>query len=241
MIKACLLIMGWILCTSAMASSLDVTVNHDFVNLHSGPGRGYPIVQVALKGESLSLFQRRAGWVQVGFKQQRLWLARADLVHLLTLDQQQFVVNDDRQSEFEQRDVEVGLLFGDFNGSSFYQLSAAYLFSEYLQTELAVGQANGDQADNLSAELSIYVSPMPHWRISPYFGLGGGLLRTSPRTVLVQTPDRNNSLASMELGMRYYLSRNMIARAAYRRSIIVTDRNDNEEIDTWKLGFSVFF
>jgi hemolysin activation/secretion protein len=122
-----------------------------------------------------------------------------------------------------------------------YQLSLAYLFSPYLQTELSVGQANGDQADNLSAELSLYLSPWPHWRLSPYFGIGGGVLRTTSRTVLVQTPDRNNSLASAEFGLRYYLSRNFIARAAYRRSVIVTDRNDNEEIDTWKLGFSVFF
>lgn len=240
MIRAWLLLLA-MFCHAVLAAPLQVTVDTDFVNLHSGPGRGYPIVQVAIKGELLSLHQRRTDWVQVEFKQQQYWLARADLQHLLTQAQQQIVVSDDRQREFEQRTVEAGLLFGDFNGSSFYQLSVAYLFSEYVQTELAVGQANGDQADNLSAELSLYLSPLPHWRISPYFGLGGGMLRTTPRTVLVQTPDRNNSLASIELGVRYYLRRNVIARAAYRRSVIVTDRNDNEEIDTWKLGFSVFF
>ena len=240
MIRACLLLLA-LFCHAVLASPLQVTVSTDFVNLHSGPGRGYPIVQVAIKGEALTLQQRRADWVQVAFKQQQYWLARADLQHLLTQAQQQIVVGDDRQREYEKRTVEAGLLFGDFNGSSFYQLSVAYLFSEYVQTELAVGQANGDQADNLSAELSLYLSPLPHWRISPYFGLGGGMLRTTPRTVLVQTPDRNNNLASMELGLRYYLSRKVIARAAYRRGVIVTDRNDNEEIDTWKLGFSVFF
>ncbi|PKM20970.1 MAG: hypothetical protein CVV11_05745 [Gammaproteobacteria bacterium HGW-Gammaproteobacteria-15] len=240
MIRLLMLLLS-VLSLQLMAETVTVKVSGDFVNLHSGPGRGYPIVQVAIKGEALILNKRRTDWVQVEFKQQHYWLARADLTQLVTLQQQTFTVSDDRIAQYEQRSLEAGFVFGDFNGSSFYQLSLAYLFSPYVQTELAVGQANGDQADNLSAELSVYLSPLPHWRWSPYFGIGGGVLRTTPRTVLVQTPDRNNSLASAELGVRYYLSRNFIARAGYRRSVIVTDRNDNEEIDTWKLGFSVFF
>jgi len=240
MTRLFMLLLG-VLSLQLMAETVDVKVSGDFVNLHSGPGRGYPIVQVAIKGETLILNKRRTDWVQVEFKQLHYWLARADLTQLVTLQQQTFTVSDDRTAQYDQRSLEAGFVFGDFNGSSFYQLSLAYLFSPYIQTELAVGQANGDQADNLSAELSVYLSPMPHWRLSPYFGIGGGVLRTTPRTVLVQTPDRNNSLASAELGVRYYLSRNFIARAGYRRSVIVTDRNDNEEIDTWKLGFSVFF
>ena len=223
------------------AAGVLVQVDTDFVNLHSGAGKGYPIVKVALKGEQLLLLKRRADWVLVEFNQQQYWLARTDLPQLSNNEQQRFALNDDRLDAYQARTVEAGLLFGDFNGSSFYQLALGYQPSPYLQTELTLGQANGEQADHQVAELSIYLSPLPHWRVSPYFGIGGGVLRTTPRTVLVQTPDRNNSLASAELGVRYYLSRNFIARAGYRRSVIVTDRNDNEEIDTWKLGFSVFF
>ncbi|MDP5135280.1 SH3 domain-containing protein [Rheinheimera baltica] len=240
MIKPLLLCLS-LLCSAALAAPIPVKVQGDFVNLHSGAGRGYPMVQVAIKGESLTLVTRRNDWVQVLFRQQTFWLARADLTQLVTLTGEQFDVSDQRLNEFEQRAFEAGLLFGDFNGSSYYQLSFSYLFSPYFHTELAIGQANGRQADNLSAELSAYLSPMPHWRLSPYFGIGGGVLQTTPRTILVQTPDRNNSLASVELGLRYYMTRNFIARMGYRRSVIITDRNDNEEIDTWKLGFSVFF
>ena len=223
------------------AAGVLVQVDTDFVNLHSGAGKGYPIVKVALKGEQLLLLKRRADWVLVEFNQQQYWLARTDLPQLSNNEQQRFALNDDRLDAYQARTVEAGLLFGDFNGSSFYQLALGYQPSPYLQTELTLGQANGEQADHQVAELSIYLSPLPHWRLSPYFGIGGGMLRTKARTVLVQTPDSNNTLASTELGLRYYISRNFIARAAYRRSVIITDRNDNEEIDTWKLGFSVFF
>ncbi len=240
-LQSVLLLLLSLCCRPLWAGPVAVTVNSGFVNLHSGAGKGYPIVQVALKGESLLLLKRRTDWVQVEFKQQQYWLARADLSQLITSEQQLFDVSDERLDAYQNRLLEAGLLFGDFNGSSLYQLVLGYQFSPYLQTELAIGQANGQQADNLAAELSLYISPLPQWRLSPYFGLGGGVLRTTPRTVLVQTPDRHNTLASAELGLRYYISRNFIARAGYRRSVIVTDRNDNEEIDTWKLGFSVFF
>ncbi len=236
-----ILIGSSLLAVPLLAEPLQVTVQTDFVNLHSGPGRGYPIIQVAIKHERLTLLSQRHDWVQVEFKQQRYWLARTDLMALQSEAGARFSVSDDKLDAYRQRQFEAGVAFGDFNGSSYYQLNVSYLFSEFVQAELALGQANGQQADNLSAELSIYLSPMPHWRLSPYFGIGGGVLRTTPRTVLVQTPDRNNTLASSELGLRYYISRNFIARAGYRRSVIVTDRNDNEEIDTWKLGFSVFF
>ena len=235
-----LLLTCW-LSWSVSAEPVSVTVTEGFVNLHSGAGKGYPVVQVALKGEAMRLISRRTDWVKVEFKQQTFWLARADLTKLITDQQQVFEIVDRQEGAYQNRKLEAGLLLGDFNGSSLYQLSLGYQFSPYIQTELALGQANGAQADNLSAELSVYLSPLPHWTVSPYFGIGGGVLRTTARTVLVQTPDRNNSLASAEVGLRYYISRNFIARAGYRRSVIITDRNDNEEIDTWKLGLSVFF
>ena len=82
----CLCLITWPL----LAEPVAVKVSGDFVNLHSGAGRGYPVLQVALKGEQLSLLTQRTDWVQVEFKQQKYWLARADLAQLMTLQQQTF-------------------------------------------------------------------------------------------------------------------------------------------------------
>ena len=228
-------------CPPLYAETVQVKVTAQYINLHSGAGQGYPIVKVALKAETLQLLKQRAEWVQVEFKQQTYWMQRTDLNKVETLQQATFDISTDRFEAFRQRSVETSLLLGDFNGSSLLQLSLGYQLTEVIQAELSLGQANGDQADNRYVDLSLNLSPMPHWRLSPYFGIGAGWLNTTPRTILVQTPDRNNTLIGAELGARYYLRRNFIARAAYRRSVIITDRNDNEETDTWKLGFSVFF
>ena len=40
-----------------------VVVQKDYVDLRTGPGRGYPVVEVALKSGSLQLLMQRTGWV----------------------------------------------------------------------------------------------------------------------------------------------------------------------------------
>ena len=71
------LIMIFVLVAPALAQQ--VVVQKDYVDLRTGPGRGYPVVEVALKDDSLQLLMQRTGWVKVQFRQQQLWLAAADL------------------------------------------------------------------------------------------------------------------------------------------------------------------
>ena len=46
---------------------------------------------------------------------------------------------------------------------------------------------------------------------------------------------------SAAAGIKYHLARNFLLRAEYKLSLALTDRDENEEIQTWKIGFSVFF
>ncbi len=218
-----------------------VIVNTAFVDLHLGPNRGYPRKTSVVKGERLQLLNRRGNWVQVLFRGEKLWLDDVHLVDLLNLDQSPYLTATDGLTSYQQRSWEGSFLYGDYNGASYYQVSAGYVFSPIVSTELSVGVASGVQAETQLLELSVYLSPFEQWRLSPYFGIGGGVVRTNPKTILVQTPDRTDAIASTELGVKYYLSRNFVARAAYRHGVISTTRNENDESITWKLGFSVFF
>lgn len=218
-----------------------VTVNKPFVDLHTGPASGYPIKMAAIQGEALQLLSTRGNWVQVWFRGETLWLDDENLPFLLTKQQQPFQQAGDSLQQFRERDWDASFLYGDFNGASYYQISAGYVFSPVVSSELSIGQANGEQSDTQLVELSVYLSPFEHWRVSPYFGIGGGLVRTNPKTILVQTTDRNDLITSAEIGVKYYLRRNFVARAAYRHGVISTSRNENDESITWKLGFSVFF
>jgi hypothetical protein len=225
----------------AAAEGISVWVDKPFVDLHMGPGSGYPIKVSAIKGEQLQLLVTRGNWVQVLFRGEKLWLDEVNLAFLLSADKKPFQQNGDSFEQYRQRDWEASFMYGDFNGASYYQVSGGYVFSSVVSSELSVAQASGQQADNQLVELSVYVSPFEHWRISPYFGIGGGMLRINPKTILVQTEDRSDLITSAEVGVKYYLSRNFVARAAYRHGVVSTSRNENDESITWKLGFSVFF
>lgn len=227
---------------SAVASDgITVWVDKPFVDLHTGPASGYPIKVSVIRGEAMQLLLTRGNWVQVRFRGEKLWLDEDDLPFVLTADKKPFQRPGDGFERYRQRDWEASFMFGDYNGASFYQINAGFVFSPVVSTELSVAQANGTQADTQLVELSVYLAPFEQWRLSPYFGIGGGMVRTNPKTILVQSVDRNDLISSAEVGVKYYLNRNFVARAAYRHGVISTSRNENDESITWKIGFSVFF
>ena len=76
---------GWLMLFIVLtwpALAQQVVVQKDFIDLRTGPGRGYPIVQVALKNDHLQLLKQRTDWVKVQYKHQQLWLAATELDYL---------------------------------------------------------------------------------------------------------------------------------------------------------------
>jgi hypothetical protein len=77
--------------------------------------------------------------------------------------------------------------------------------------------------------------------VSPYFTIGGGIIRVDPHTTIVQAEDREDEIVNAGIGANLYLSDRFIVRMEYKRHTVLTSRDDNEEIDQWKAGFSIFF
>ena len=67
------------------------------------------------------------------------------------------------------------------------------------------------------------------------------MINTDPNATLVQTEDRSDPLAHFGVGARAYLARRFMVRAEYKNYIVFTSRNENEDIDEWKVGFAFFF
>jgi hypothetical protein len=82
---------------------------------------------------------------------------------------------------------------------------------------------------------------LPDWRISPFVSLGTGLVNIDPKGTLVAPLDRNDQTAYVGGGVRFYLTRRFFLRGEYKSHVVFTSRDDNEEVDEWKLGFAFFF
>jgi opacity protein-like surface antigen len=227
-----------------LAASLPANILHieaPFVELHSGPSIGYPVVRIVEKGEEVTVLIKRTAWLKVKDKRGiEGWFHQDDL---FGLSQYGTVINTEEilLENFQNRDGESGVMYGDLAGANFYKIYLGYTFTPVFGAELSLGKALGKLSDSDLIEVMLISQPVPDLLITPYIGVGGGLIRTKPHSVLADSEDRQSTLMSAAAGIKYHVARNFLLRAEYKYSLALTDRDENEEIKTWTIGFSVFF
>jgi len=220
----------------------EVTIADPFIELHTGPGSGYPIFFVAERGEEIELVKRRTEWFRVRVARgQEGWVHFEQLTTTLNPDGQPFDLRALGFSDYAARRWEVGALYGDFGGANVIGAYGSRSFTPNLSGELWVSQALGRFSDSTMVTVNIVHLMYPDWRASPYFTLGGGVIKTEPKATLVATTDRTDSVALAGVGVRTYLTRRFVFRAEYKTHVVFTSRDDNEEVQEWKAGFSFFF
>lgn len=221
---------------------LAVRVADPFVELHTGPGRGFPKFQVVERGGLIELLKRRTDWFLVRTPRgHEGWVHRDQLLRTLTVDGEAVAVSETNQSDFASRDWETGVMAGMFESAEVISLYGAWGFTENLSIELTLGHVMGDFSNAEYATLHLTHQPFPEWWISPYFQLGTGYIQTDPAATIVQTEDRREQLTHVGAGVRTYLTRRFVLRVEYNNYVVLTDRNDNEKVEEWKAGFSLFF
>jgi len=213
-----------------------------YVELHSGPGIGYPVLHVIEKDEFITVQVKRTSWLKVTDKRGNTgWLHQDELLGLKNHQGEKVTTAEITWNDFQARDYEAGVMYGNFEGAQFYNANIAYLFTPVFSGELSLGKALGSISDSDLIEATLITQPFPEWLVSPYIGIGGGIIKTKPHSVLVDSEIREDTLMSAAFGLKYHLARNFLLRAEYKYSLVLTDRDDNEEIQIWKVGFSVFF
>ena len=220
----------------------EVTIADPFIELHTGPGRGYPIFFVAERGEQITLLKRRTDWFKVEVARgQEGWVHFEQLATTLDLDGEPFDLPALGFGDYSARRWEVGALYGDFGGANIMGAYGSRSFTPNISGEIWLSQALGRFSDSTIATLNIVHLMYPDWRASPFFTLGAGVINTEPKATLVATTDRTDNLAQVGAGVRMYLTRRFVFRAEYKAHVVFTSRDDNEEVREWKAGFSFFF
>ena len=221
---------------------LRVTVDDAYIELHTGPGRGYPVFHVVEQGELIELHKRRTDWIKIGTRRGKTgWVRRADLNHTLGPDGKNLDFSDPGLEDYAARRWDMGVLVGDFDGADSLGVHVGYRFAKNLSAELKLTQATGTFADSRVAALALLHQPFPAWRVSPFFSLGAGIIDTQPAATLVRTEDRRDTDIMAGVGALVYISRRFVLRVEYNNHKILTSRDQNEEVNEWKVGLNVFF
>jgi len=240
-----LLLLGpWLLADFAYSKSKyqEVKIADPYIELHTGPGSGHPIFHVEDRGKWIEIIIRKTDWFKVRTEKGKVgWVNRDQLEQTLTPDGEKKQFEDIKIHSFTDRRWELGALGGDFDGANVFSGYVGYGFTPNISSELTVSQVLGDFSDSWLATLSLLGHPFPDWRLSPFFTLGGGVIKTEPNVTLVQTKDRTDATAHVGVGARIYLSRRFIFRAEYKNYVVFSSKDDNEEIQEWKAGIAIFF
>lgn len=221
---------------------LQVFVTAPYIELHSGPGRGYPVFHVVPREGALDVLKRRTDWFKVRDERGvEGWASQRDMLHTILADGSPFTFSLGDRNGFTSHRGEMGIFAGDYGGATLISGYASYSFNSSLAAELSVGQFLGNASNGTVADLGLTHVFLPEWRISPFAMLGTGIVRIEPKATLVAPLDRSDQTAYVGGGLRFYLTRRFFVRAEYKSHVVFTSRNDNEGVDEWKLGFAFFF
>ena len=221
---------------------MQLQVSDAYIDIYTGPGRGYPVFYVAEKSEWLKVIKRRTDWFQVKTSRQQLgWIKLADISKLSDHSGEAVIINDGSIDDYLNRRWEFGFGLSDFGGAEALNFRLGYRLTKNITTEFNLTQAVGDFSESQLYSLSINHQPFPEWWASPFWGLGVGKLNTTPKSTIVESDDRSDDTLQMTLGLQKYLSRNFALRVEYINHNVMTNRDTNEDINEWKAGFSVFF
>jgi hypothetical protein len=240
------LLLSLVLLTAPAVSSAReharVYVTAPYLELRSGPGRGYPVFHVAERDESVEVLFRRTDWFKVRTERGvEGWAAQRDMLRTVLADGTPFKFDLGDRAGFTSHNFEMGLFAGEYSGSTLVSTYGSYSFNSQLAVELSVGQFLGKYTNGVTGDLGLTHVLFPEWRLSPFLMLGTGLVHVSPKATLVVPPERTDQTAYVGGGLRFYLTRRFFLRGEYKSHVVFTHRNANEEVDEWKLGFAFFF
>lgn len=222
---------------------VEITVSEPLLDLHTGPGRGYPIFYVAERGETVQILERRTEWFKVRTARQKEgWVSREQMEQTVMAEGVKQELRDAVLQDFLHKRWEVGFAAGRFDGEPDINLRAAYHFTDNLAGEFSVSQVAGTYSDSHLYSLNLQLQPYTDGRFSPYLTIGAGRFENRNRGSLVgSTTEINSTTANAGLGLRVYLMKNFSLRLDYRHHLSMTNVQTDDRFDEELVGFSFFF
>jgi len=216
-----------------------------YLQLHTGPGRGYPVFFVAERHAWIVVEQRRTDWYRVRAEGPggavTGWVHRSQLQTTLTEAGAQRTFRDLAVDDFLARRLEMGASWGRFEAEPMLKLWGAYRLTETLGLEAAIGQVQGLYAGSDVWHLNLTSEPWSDQRWSPAFGIGVGRFGNLPNASLVDATPTDANLANAAFGLRVYITRRFVARVDYTIYTAFLGDDRSAEYRALTAGLSFFF
>ncbi len=226
--------------TTHAAGAERLTVTEPFLDLHTGPGRGYPVAFVVEQGQAVSVERRRTDWFLVRAPGgQTGWVPRAALERTLAQGGVGKTFRDVLLDDYLRRRLEFHAGGGRFGGEPMLKLGVNVRLADTVGVELGGGQVQGVFSGSDVWHLSLTSQPWSDRRLSPHFAIGLGRFRNLPNASLVDALPTDANLAHATLGLRWHIGERFVARLDWTLyTAFVSDQRSTEyRAITAGLGF----
>ena len=227
---------------STPAAAEKVQITDPYIELRTGPGRGYPVFHVAPRAEWIELLMRHTDWFKVRTADGREgWVNRQQLETTLTEAGTGKAFRDVLLDDYLQRKLELGAAWGQFKGEPMLKVWTAYRFSDALSIEGTIGQVQGLYSGTDFWHVNLNVEPWSDQRLSPFFGIGVGGFKNIPNSSLVGATTTSANLANGAIGLRYHIGERFVARLDYSIYTAFLADTGSAEYKAVTLGLAFFF
>lgn len=225
-------------------SLLSLEVIDPFIEVRTGPGRGYPIFYVMEEGEKIDVLQRRDGWYEVRGANGKIgWATPAQLSRTLQETGEPADLPTVSFGDYVKNKWRIGFSAGRFfagDNADMFSAALSYRFNSWFSLEGETGRFYDSNARGSFYGANILVEPFSQWRVSPEFVLGSGKLSTGTQFEVISADEKDASYINFGGGANIYLGRNFMMRLDYRHTPVSID-NDTVTLKSWKIGFNTFF
>lgn len=216
-----------------------------FIELRTGPGRGYPVFHVVERRGWIRIELRRTDWYRVRSETSQGgivgWVHRAQLESTLTEAGAGKSFRDLLLDDFLGRRVEFGAAWGRLRAEPMLKLWTGVRLGETLGAEITVAQVQGAFSGSDLWHVALVSEPWSHQRLSPFASVGFGRFRNIPNTSLVQAQTVNANLGHAGVGLRWHLSERFVARLDWSLYAAFVSDQRTLEYRATTLGISFFF
>jgi len=242
---------GWVmaLCAGLLAAgpaqaSEDTLVDvvEPYLELHTGPGRDYPVFHVVPRGERVVIEKRRTDWFRVRDSRGKIgWTHRAELEKTLTAAGERRSFRDLMMDDYLARRLEAGVAWGVMDQDPLFALRLGYRLSPEFTLEAASTVVQGTFSGTTVRQLTFMATPFSDWRLAPFFGIGFGRFQNTPKPTLVRALATDSMMAYMGTGARFYITDRFMARVDFGEHVVFLDDNRTYNYRALSGGFSFFF
>ena len=224
------------------AASERLQITDPYIELRTGPGRGFPVFFVAARDEWIHIELRHTDWYKVRTAGGKLgWVHRRQLETTLTAGGGKKTFRDIALDDYLSRRVQLGAAWGKFKSEPMLKLWTSYKMSDTLSVEGAIGQVQGVFSGTDFWHLNLQAEPWSDRRLSPFVGIGFGKFKNFPNLSLVGATPTDANLANASIGVRYYITDRFVARIDYSIYTAFVADTKSTEYRAITGGLSFFF